>query len=78
MKCMTLSETISSLTKREHKSRKKGYMGDATEYAARRHMLILLAKGKQKKKPTEYQLKVGKYMKQGKSLHEAHRLAKGE
>ena len=78
MKCMTLSETISSLRKREQKSRKMEYMGDATNWAAKRHMLVLLAKGKQKKKPTEYQLKVGRYMKQGKSIHEAHRLAKAE
>lgn len=76
MKCMTLSETISNLMKREQRSRKMKYMGDATNYAAKRHMLILLAKRKQKKKPTEYQLKVGKYMKQGKSIHEAHKLAK--
>lgn len=76
MKCMTLSETISNLKKQEQRSRKKRYMIDATAHAAKRHMLILLAKGKQKKKPTEYQLKVGKYMKQGKSIHEAHRLAK--
>ena len=75
---MTLQETISYLGKREQRSRKKGYIGDATDYATKRHMLILLARGRQKRKPTEYQLKVGKYMKQGKGLHEAHKLARGK
>lgn len=32
----------------------------------------------QKRQPTQYQLKVGQYLKEGKSLQEAHRLARGE
>jgi len=37
---------------------------------------LLSRKGK--RNPTPYQLKVGRFMKEGKSLQEAHRLARGE
>ena len=76
MKGMTLNETISRLLKMEQRSQKEGYGGDAAGHAAQRHMLILLSKGKQKRHPTEYQLKLGRYMKEGKSIKEAHKLAK--
>lgn len=76
MKLMTLKETISYLGKREQRSRRQGYMGDVVNYATKRHVLILLTKGKQKRQPTKYQLKVGIHMKAGKGLKEAHRLAK--
>ena len=75
---MTLQETISKLGKMEKKSRAKGYGGDAAECAAKRHTLILLSTRKQKRKPTTYSLKVGQYLKQGKSIQEAHKLARGE
>lgn len=34
--------------------------------------------GKHKREPTEYQLKIGKYMKEGKSLQEAHKMVNAE
>ncbi|MBA7678268.1 hypothetical protein ES703_86541 [subsurface metagenome] len=37
---------------------------------------LLSRKGK--RNPTPYQLKVGRFLKEGKSLQEAHRLARGE
>jgi len=38
----TISETIKSLKILEDRYQKKGYRGDATEYAFRRHTLVLL------------------------------------
>jgi len=77
MKLMTLQETISYLGKREQRSRRQGYMMDAVNFATKRHILILLAKGKQKRNPTSYQLKVGRFLKEGKTIQEAHKLARG-
>lgn len=75
---MKLNKVLEVLKILEEKSLKKGYRGDATSYAFQRHTLILLneiAKGK-KRKPSKYSLKVGQFMKEGKSIQEAHRLAK--
>ena len=38
----------------------------------------ILLKQKRKRHPTPYQLKVGQFLKEGKSIQEAHRLAKKE
>lgn len=77
MKAMTLNETISSLLKRERRSTKEGYLATAVSYAAQRHMLILLSRTK-KRKSSKYQLRLGKHLKEGKNIKEAHRLAKSE
>jgi hypothetical protein len=76
---MNLNETIRKLGYLERSYMKEKYTGDATKYAFMRHSLILLREiaKTRKRKPSAYQLKVGKYMKQGKSLKEAHKLAKG-
>ena len=39
-----INATIKALEKLENKSTKERYLGDATEYAFRRHTLILLNK----------------------------------
>lgn len=73
-----LKETIQKLKEREKRADKKGYGGDATDHAFKRHVLILLAEiaKKPKRKPTEYQKRVGKFLKDGYSLEHSHHLAK--
>lgn len=74
---MTLGKTIANLRRLEASSTRREYIGDATEYAFRRHILLLFSK-KHKRLPSSYQIKVGKYMKEGKTIQEAHKLAKEE
>jgi hypothetical protein len=75
---MTLRQTIARLKHNEESSERRGYGGDAARVAFQRHCLELLniIATKPKRKLSAYQLKIGKYLKQGKSLKEAHRLAK--
>jgi len=71
---MELKETISNLKKLENRSLKKKYIGDATEYSFRRHTLLLLSKISKKKsqrKPSKWQLFIGKYLRNGKTIQEA-------
>lgn len=51
------------------------FMAKALMFVAERIDSVSIRK---KRKPTAYQLKVGKYMKLGKSVKEAHKLAKEE
>jgi len=75
---LDLKETIRKLGEREKRADKQGYSGDATHYAFQRHRLILLSEivKKSKRKPTEYQKRVGEFLKEGHSIQESHRLAK--
>lgn len=67
---MNLKKTIENLRKRERDSKRKGYMGDATEYAFKRHLLLLLSK-KVKRKPSAWSIFLGNYLKEGKTIQQA-------
>lgn len=69
---MKLNEVLKMLKEQEARSLKKGYRGDATNYAFKRYALILLNEiaGK-KRKPSAWNLFVGKYLKQGKTVKDA-------
>jgi hypothetical protein len=78
---MTLKETIRRLKRIEESRERKGYGGDAADMAFQRYCLELLNSIatnpiKPKRKLSAYQIRLGKFLKQGKSLQEAHRLAK--
>ncbi len=72
MKRFDLKETIRRLSELELESQRKEYFGDATEYAFRRHVLILLNGLKRKPRTmSKYNLHVSKEMKAGKTMEEA-------
>jgi len=51
---MDLNKTIKNLSKLSSNSRKEGYIGDASEYAFRMHVLILLKKIAETPKQMKY------------------------
>jgi len=74
MKRFTLNETLSLLLRAEKKSRKENYLGDAANWAFKRHILILLneiAKKRSKKRPSAWNLFVADYLKRGKTVKDA-------
>ena len=85
MKIQKIKDTIKNLKDLEKNSSKKGYDGDATEYAFRRFVLELLLRNypkKIKRRPTKWNSFVGEYLKEGKTIKEAsikwNSLKKGE
>ena len=69
---LSLRETINRLKASEESSRREGYHGDARNRAFQRHVLELLSKIVQhKKQPSSWNLFVGKYLRQGKTIKEA-------
>jgi hypothetical protein len=52
------------------------FIAEATLFMARKLDNIERLLSKKKRQPTEYQLKVGQYMKEGKPMQEAHELAR--
>lgn len=73
-----ISDCKRRLRKSAERSLRKGFGGDWTDTMFKVHVLELLEKiaKSKKRQPTEYQIKLGKLMKEGKSIQEAHRLAK--
>ena len=70
---MELNEVLKRLKKREEKSIREEYFGDAVNYAFKRHLLIMLNEittGK-KRKPTAWNLFVSGYLKKGKTIQDA-------
>ena len=71
---MILEKTIKNLRELEKRSTNDGYMGDATDYAFKRHLLILLSKRvKHKRKHSAWSLFLGEYLRNGKSIQDASR-----
>lgn len=69
---MDLKETIKNLRELEKNSKRRHYIGDATNYAWKRHILILLSKeNKKKRKSTEWNKFLSKALKEGKSISDA-------
>lgn len=81
MKRLELNEVIKILEEKEKRSRKEGYLGDASSYAFKRYTLLLLSKiakrkvGK-KRKPSEYNKFFAKKVKEGIPLTEISKLWK--
>ena len=73
---MRFDNVLKTLKEFEAKSQREGYRGDATSYAFKRYVLILLSKlveqkkGK-KRRTTAWQRFVGEYWRQGKTIEQA-------
>ena len=77
---MRINKVLETLREKEAENLKQGYRGDASQYAFFRYTLMLLTdianslkkqKTKKRRKPTNWNLFAGEYLRQGKTIQEA-------